>query len=110
IVRTFREDDGDITRVKNSWRGSSNDIPAVIRPMVKPELLSWHDEATWDRGLHRCSWQTFLPLLGGAITSKGTTSFEEEGSETLVRVEGEFTLDPNGLSYVPGPVARAVAP
>jgi len=110
IERVMREEDGDIVRLRNEWRGSTSEIPAVLRPLVKPEWSAWTDEAEWDQGQWRCSWQTHLNIFPGAITSKGTTSFEEEGNETVVTVHGEFSIDPAKVTGIPLSLAKRVGP
>ncbi|MBW1880064.1 MAG: hypothetical protein JRJ84_17015 [Deltaproteobacteria bacterium] len=110
IVRVMQEEDGEVLRVRNEWRGSTSEIPAVLRPLLKPEWTSWSDEAVWDQGQWRCSWQTHLNIFPGAITSKGTTSFEEEGNETVVTVHGEFAIDPAKVTGIPLSLAKRVGP
>ena len=110
IEREILEQGGDILRVRNDWYGSVDEIPALVRPLVKPEWLQWSDEAVWDADRFVCEWQTHLNMFPGAITSRGTTRFEDEGDATLVTVHGEFSIDPARIRGIPTGLARKVAP
>lgn len=104
-VRT-RETDGDVVRLVNVWSGSSSDVPALIRPVLKPDLLTWVDRATWDRGRWRCDWDIELNALPGAITARGYNLFQDEGDETVIQIQGEFVVHPDRIPGVPTMVAR----
>lgn len=101
-----REEQGDIVRLLNLWSGSSSDVPAIIRPIVKPELLTWVDKAVWDRGRWRCDWDITLNALPDAVTAKGYNLFQDEGDETVIQIQGEFTVHPDRIPGVPAMVAR----
>lgn len=109
IERVRKEQVGDVLHLRNEWVGSSDDIPGIIKPMVKPEWLTWSDEAEWDGAAFESRWVTHLRVFPGAITSQGTTRFEEDGSDCLVSVHGEFTIDPTKITMVPPAIAKRVA-
>lgn len=105
-----REIDGAVVRLENHWKGASTDVPAVLRPIVKAEYLSWVDYAEWDEAAHRCRWRIELGLLPGAITARGESVFVEEGDETIVNMTGEFIIHPERIPGVPAFVAKNAAP
>lgn len=110
IVTRERVEEGDIVRLVNEWSGSSSDVPAVVRSVLKPEHLTWTDRAVWDKSKWRADWQITINALPEAVTAKGTTEFFDEDGDTLVRIAGEFIIHPDRIPAVPGFVARAAAP
>lgn len=109
IVTRERVEEGDVVRLVNEWTGSSSDVPAVMKSLVKPEHLSWTDRAVWDKSKWRADWQITINALPEAVSAKGSTEFFDEGDETLVRISGEFVIHPDRIPAVPGFVARAAA-
>ena len=110
VVPESRVIEGDITRLVNIWTGSSTDVPAVIRPLVKPEVLTWIDRAVWDMGRWRCDWEITLTALPAAVTARGFNTFLEEGGDTVIQMNGEFIIHPDRVPGVPSFVARAASP
>lgn len=106
IVTESRVEEGDIVSLVNIWTGSADDIPGVIRPLLKKEYLTWVDKARWDAGKWRCDWEITLGILSDAITAKGYNLFEDEGDETVIRMFGEFEVHPDKVPGVPTLVAR----
>ncbi len=102
--------EGEVTRFVKRWTGSSNDVPGVLRPIVKPEYLQWIDRATWDRSRFTTEWELELDFLKGAMSARGINHFIEDGDVTIIEMEGEFNIHPERLSFVPGPIARKAAP
>ncbi|MCA9566329.1 MAG: hypothetical protein KC656_00730 [Myxococcales bacterium] len=105
-----REEDGPVVRLENHWVGATSDVPGVVRPWIKAEMLSWIDYAEWDASTHTCRWRLELGVLPGAITAKGETKFREEDGETIADMVGEFVVHPERLPGVPTFVAKKAAP
>ena len=105
-----RQIDGSVVRFENVWYGTSNDVPAVIRPILKPELLRWIDRAAWDQDAWRCDWEIELTALPDAVTARGTSRFRDEGAETVVEITGEFSINPDRIPGVPAFAARRAQP
>lgn len=110
VVVEERVEDGDVVRLLNHWYGASSDIPGPLRPVLKPELLSWVDRAEWDGGRWRCSWNITLMALPEAITARGLNTFRDEGDSTVIQNVGEFVLHPDRIPGVPAFVGRQLAP
>lgn len=110
VETTSRVVDGSVVRLENVWKGSSEDVPSVIRPLVKAEYLSWIDRAKWDESDWSCEWQIELSLLKDAVTARGRNTFTEEDGVTIINMSGEFLIHPEKIPGVPTFVARSAAP
>ena len=110
VVVQSRIEEGPLVRLVNLWAGAASDVPAVIRPLVKPELLTWVDRATWDSSKWRTDWDIQLNALADAVTARGFNTFLEEDGETIIQMQGEFVIHPDRVPGVPAFVARAAAP
>jgi len=110
VVVESREEDGDIVKLVNLWKGASSDVPAPLRPVIKPEMLSWVDRATWDKGRYRCDWNITLTALPDAVTAKGFNVFVDEGDVTVIQMSGEFVIHPEKVPGMPAFMARRLAP
>lgn len=104
-----RAEEGPVVRLVNLWRASSDDVPAPLRSILKPERLTWVDRATWDGAQWRCDWEITLSALPEAVTARGSSTFLEEGEETIVQMTGEFLIHPDRIPGVPTFVAKAAA-
>jgi hypothetical protein len=105
--------DGSIELV-NRWQAARTEVPVVIRPFIKPDLLQWHDYATWDSKEHVCRWRTELVVLDGAIVSEGINYYRVIDDNTMeVQLTGTIQVDATKIPGVPrlmaGKVASAVA-
>jgi hypothetical protein len=110
VVTESRVVEGPVVRLVNLWTGASDDVPAVIRPLVKPEHLTWVDRAVWDESKYRCDWEITLSAVPDAVTARGFNTFLEEGGETIIQMNGEFLIHPDRIPGVPVFVAKATAP
>ena len=112
IVVDSREEDGDVVRLVNLWKGSSAEIPGIARPFIKPEMLNWIDRAEWNSATHVCNWETEVGFLPDAVEAAGTTRFEYDGETTTVIIEGEITIHARRIPGIPriaaGKVGKAV--
>ena len=109
VVIREREEEGDVVRLLNEWSGATSDVPAVIRPLLNPEVLTWLDRAHWDQGRWRCDWEITITALPEAISARGFSQFSDEGGETLVEMQGEFVIHPDKIPGVPTFVAKRAA-
>ena len=105
-----RKENGPITKLENFWTGTTSDVPAVLRPIIKAQYLTWTDFAEWDEENHRCSWNIVLGVLPNSVTARGVNIFREEGDETIVDITGEFIVHPNNIPHVPNFVAKKATP
>lgn len=110
IVIESRVEEGSAVKLVNIWTASSDDVPAVIRPLIKPERLTWVDRATWDKDKWRCDWEITISALPEAVSARGSSTFLAEGDETIVQMSGEFLIHPDRIPGVPTFVAKAAVP
>ena len=82
------------------WRGSG-EIPAIARPFLNEDLLSWTDEATWNDAGFSTDWQTKTHVFTEAVHCLGQNLFLEDGDGTLIESRGNLTIDPTQLKGVP---------
>lgn len=109
IERRIVRDDGCIELV-NRWQAARSEVPAVIRPFIKPELLQWHDYAVWDSNEHVCRWRTEMVAFDGAIVSEGINYYRVIDENTMeVHLTGTIQVDASKIPGVPRLMAGKVA-
>ena len=97
-----REEDPPRVHLYNRWQGASNDVPRVVRPFIKRELISWHDRATWDQDALSCSWEIEASVGKDFFSCKGNTTIEPLGEQkALFSLKGELVVDPKRVPGVP---------
>lgn len=109
ITVTSRTDDGEVTKLVNRWKGGG-EIPAVVRKFLSADLMEWDDLATWDARTFTCAWQTIVPAFKEAVDARGTTTFTETASGTLVTIQGELKVDAAKVKGVPRLLAGTIGP
>lgn len=102
--------EGGVKRSIKRWRGSSDEIPAALRPLVRPDFLVWIDHATWDAHQFTCEWRHEFKALPNGVSARGLTRYEAQGDVTVVHMDGEFNIHPEGLTFVPNVLARKLSP
>jgi hypothetical protein len=110
IQTQSRHEDGDKVELANLWQGSGDDIPAIARGVLKPEMLSWIDRACWTESDHTCRWRIESPVLKDSIQCHGTTTFTEDGSRTRVRITGDLSVNAKGIPFIPKLLASKIVP
>jgi hypothetical protein len=103
-----REDKDNRVDVVNLWKASGEEVPRVAQAFIKPEMLQWHDYATWKNDAFLCEWDMKVGFLPGAVTCKGTTRYEEKNGKTRIVMEGELKVDASKIRGVPRLVAGKV--
>jgi hypothetical protein len=109
IVTESREVDGDVVNLFNVWYGASDEIPGILRPFIKTDFLKWTDKARWDQGNWCVDWEIDLSIIPGAISAKGHNEYDDEGDETVIRMQGEFVVHPERIPAIPTAIGRASA-
>ena len=101
--------DGTV-RLVNRWKASTA-IPAAVKGVIKPEMLTWLDRAEWDPKLHVCSYKIETAFFADRVRCAGTSRYEPAmgGRGTRVTFEGEIHLSAKGLPGVPGFLEGTVA-
>ncbi|HTI83032.1 MAG TPA: hypothetical protein VL614_21480 [Acetobacteraceae bacterium] len=91
-------DANNVVHIVNEWRVRQQ-IPAMLRSVLKASELSWVDRNTWDATSDACTWAIEPNFLTEYIACSGTTSFASAmgGQGTRVIFTGEFDLKPGLL-------------
>lgn len=105
-----RRIDGPVRHFVKRWQASATEIPVLLRPAIKREYLQWVDHATWNEADYTTTWHHDLTFLEGALSARGVNRYIDEGDVTVFELEGEFTIHPEKLTFLPGPLARKLAP
>ena len=96
IERTV--DGNDIVHIVNKWRVRQQ-VPAVIRSILKTSELSWIDRNSWDARTLTCTWTIEPNILTKYIACSGRTTFVAAmaGQGSRVTLAGELDLKPGML-------------
>jgi hypothetical protein len=88
----------NVVHIVNEWRVRQQ-VPAILRSILKTSELSWIDRNAWDASGHVCTWAIEPNFLTEYIACSGATSFAPAmgGQGTRVTFEGQFDLKPGVL-------------
>jgi hypothetical protein len=112
-VDSRREDPDGTVHLVNLWRAKA-DVPALLRAVVKPDMLAWTDTAEWKPGDWACHWRIRPQVFADRVDCVGVTRYEEAmgGRGTRIVLEGELDVAngklPGVSSLIGGPTARGI--
>ena len=112
-VDSRQEDPDGTVHLVNLWRAKA-EIPALLRTVIKPDMLAWTDTAEWKAGDWACHWRIRPQVFADRVDCVGVTRYQEAmgGRGTRIVLEGELDVAPGKLpgvsSLVGGPTARGV--
>ena len=75
-VDSRREDPDGTVHLVNLWRAKA-DVPALLRTVVKPEMLAWTDRAEWLPSDWVCRWRIEPQVFSDRVDCVGETRYEE---------------------------------
>jgi hypothetical protein len=102
-----REEQPPLVRLRNRWQGTNSDVPGIIRPFVKKDLLAWQDHATWDEDQLACTWKIEAVVGKDCFSCEGRTTVTADGDDRSVfNIRGELRVDPDHVPGVPRFLAR----
>jgi len=102
-----REEQPPLVKLYNRWQGAQSDVPAVVRPFVKKELISWFDRAAWNEETLSCQWEIEAVVGRDCFSCKGHTVITPQGDDrSEFELKGELTIDPDRVPGVPRFLAR----
>ena len=95
--------DGWCVHIVNEWR-MRQQVPAMMRSILKIGELSWIDRNTWNAGTFTCTWAIEPASLPNTSPAPDRPCFAEAmgGQGTRVTFEGEFDLKPGLLGSLGG--------
>lgn len=108
IVVEEREETGSVVKFVNLWRAEGQDVPKLARSFIKPEMLKWHDYATWDGDEWTCEWHIKLGFLPDAIEASGKNRWKEHGDKTRVIIDGQIAVHADRIPGIPKMMAKKV--
>jgi hypothetical protein len=108
IAVTAREERGSVVENVVDW-SSGRDLPAPLRALLGPSLMSWTDHATWYADSLSCDWRTRTHAFTEAVRCSARDRFLEDGpGRTLLEIRGVLEVDGHKLPGVPSFLAGAV--
>jgi hypothetical protein len=102
-----REDQGNVTRLVNVWRGGG-EIPAAARVVLSESMLSWTDHALWDSLTQTCRWRIETHSFRDAVRCEGSTRFVATDGTTRIEIRGELVIDATRIRGVPKFLTKGV--
>lgn len=93
------------------WTGSPSVLPAIVRPMVPPNLLQWRQRTLWNRVTWTADWEIDVPGLGGSVEASGRNVYLDSDGRCRIEIGGDFAFRPDRvkeLSAVPSAVVPMV--
>jgi hypothetical protein len=108
IEVTARQERGRIVENVVDWC-SGRDLPAPLRALIGPSLLSWTDYAIWDEDTLSCDWHTATHAFTRAVRCEARDRFRADGpGKTLLEIRGVLEVDARKIAGVPSFLASAV--
>lgn len=105
-----RDDVGDRVKLHNVWVGD-REIPKVMQPFLKPDMLEWDDFADWDRATWSCAWNLRIRVFTENVTCRGVNTFAEVGAgATRLTLSGDLDIDLASMKGVPRLLAPTLKP
>ena len=104
-----REDTDDGCRLHNLWI-SDKELPAVVRGVVKPEMMRWDDYAEWHDSERYVAWRLVIPTFKDQVRCEGRNTFHVDGAGARVVLTGNLEIKLERVPGVPAFMARRVAP
>jgi hypothetical protein len=101
-----RKEEPPFVHLYNKWQGANRDVPRVLRPFIKPDLLAWYDRAAWNEETLSCRWSIEAVVGKDFFSCEGSTTISAAGDGSVFSLAGELTVDPNRIPKVPRFLAR----
>jgi hypothetical protein len=104
--------DGDDGRLEvvNHWYTVA-DVPGPVKKVIKPEMFSWKDYASWNDSERRVDFRLESFLARDLYDARGTNYFNAIGEgKTQLRVTCEVEIHPERVPGVPKVVLRKTLP
>jgi hypothetical protein len=103
-----REEEGSEVRLINKWCASSEAVPQALRKVIKPELLSWRDHATWSTETMAGRWRLEALTANKLFSCTGVTSIKPHAQGSSLEIEVDLEIYPEQLPGVPKLLAKTI--
>ncbi len=97
--REVRADGSQV--LTHRWLCTKEAVPAIIRPLIPPNMLVWVGKAVWNPHKHECAWDIEIPGMAEAVTIHGVHKYLEDGSGCRVELSGDFAVHPEKIPNLP---------
>ena len=97
-----------IVTFRNRWH-ARGDIPTIAQRVIKPEMLRWDEEVTWDQNTWTNHWKVIPAFFTEQVDVAGSTFYTEPADgRTTIRIDGLIRVDAKGIRGVPRLLAGKV--
>lgn len=99
-----------ISKLLNLWE-ARGDIPKPAQAVLKPEMLAWHDHATWNQNDWTVEWRVETKMFTENVRCGGKNRYVAlPDGGTLLEIRGNLEVDLKGIPGVPRFLAGTIAP
>ncbi len=93
----------------NRWY-AAGEIPKAVQAVIKPEMLTWLDRATWDDKDKTCRWTIETMFFKDNVKCSGVNYYKPEGDhKTKLEITGDLTIMVKGIPGVPKLLEKTIA-
>jgi len=110
IEEVTREERDGLIDVVNHWYTVA-DLPGPLKKIIKPEMFSWKDYATWDDAKQSVDFRLESFLASDLYDARGTNYFSDAGDgRTELRVTCTLDIHAERIPGVPKILLRKTMP
>jgi hypothetical protein len=106
-VLSREEGEGEV-KIVNKWQASAEAVPQALRKVIKPDLLSWKDHASWVEATQQGTWRLEALTANKLFSCTGVTSVKPHAEGALLEIEVELEIYPEQLPGVPKLLAKTI--
>ncbi|MFC1474690.1 hypothetical protein ACFLQK_01480 [bacterium] len=109
-IKEREEVDEKTTKIQADWAGMGQ-IPAAVRNILKPEMLSWEDWQTWDSEAMTNTWIIKPYYFREFVTCNGKWEYiPKDDDKTIVKCTGVFEVKITHFPPFPDFLCRKMSP
>ncbi len=110
IEEVERQQRDGVLDVVNHWYTVA-DVPGPLKKVIKPEMFSWKDYASWNDGERKVDFRLESFLARDLYDARGTNYFADAGNGTTeLRVTCNVEIHPDRVPGVPKIVLKKTLP
>lgn len=104
-IKEKKKIDKNKVRLYTVWKGFGN-IPAVVRSIVKPEMISWEEIDIWDEEKLTCTWECKSFYYKDFFACKGIWTFKDKNNKSQAILKGILKIYIPSFPGIPDKVAQ----